>query len=105
MSDKLVFDKQEFLGLRKRLEKPEEVDNKDLDVLKEIMDAVIGRKNMQLVEFPPIGSTVYDSNGWDYFECIVLGHDKKTGSIQVRDMSLDLPEGRVKWMEGWVAQI
>jgi hypothetical protein len=103
-NDRIVVDESALRKIRNHLDKPEEVSREDMALLKKIVDGILNRNVVSAVEYPPIGSTVYESGvDTDMFECIVLGH-YEDGSLEVLDKSLDTPHGRQKRLSSWYKQ-
>jgi hypothetical protein len=98
---RIVIDETVLLKVRSRLEKPEEVSRDDLVLLKKIVDGLLNHNVISTVEYPAIGSTVYESGvDTDMFACVVLEHHED-GSLEVLDKSLDVPHGRKKRLSSW----
>lgn len=98
---RIAIDETVLRKIRSRLEKPEEVSPEDMVLLKKIIDGLLNQCAIRVVEYPPIGSTVYESGvDTDMFECVVLEHHED-GSLEVLDKSLDLPHGRKKRLSSW----
>lgn len=98
---RIVIDEKVLREVRARLNVPEEMSPRDLDLLKKILDGLLNHNSITTIEYPPIGSTVYESGvDTDMFECVVLAHHED-GSLEVLDKSLDVPHGRKKRLSSW----